>query len=182
MTGKSQSANKAKTYQRLLPVVIENDQLSKREQQAGFSRRGAPPLDTSAPYIFPAWADYILSLCGYCDSSSTSSSILPKQKERENLDVVVGTWDPLSKSVYLDVTIPSTSRSHSDVRGGEAEEEQEQSSSMRYLWESGFFGKGTLSRSEPTWHKREVNAIRVKRERERGGKGEDIIDCLELQP
>jgi len=36
----------------------------------------------------------------------------------------------------------------------------------RILWERGFFGKGSLSRSEPTWLTREVNS----RRREKSGR------------
>lgn len=39
----------------------------------------------------------------------------------------------------------------------------------RILWERGFFGKGTLSRSEPTWLTREINS---KRHEKSGRKGE----------
>lgn len=39
----------------------------------------------------------------------------------------------------------------------------------RILWERGFFGKGTLSRSEPTWLTREVNS---RRHEKSGRKGE----------
>ncbi len=39
----------------------------------------------------------------------------------------------------------------------------------RMLWERGFFGKGTLSRSEPTWLTREVNS---RRHEKSGRKGE----------
>ncbi|UZJ56370.1 hypothetical protein CBS101457_005690 [Exobasidium rhododendri] len=163
MTGKAQSANKAKTYQRLLPVDVKADEVQSKGRVATTMtyKRGAAQSTSSQPYTFPAWADYLMCLCGYPTSSQE------KLKKRK-VDVVVGRWDPLSKSVYLDVTLPSTSRTHSGASGDE--EGEEESSSMRYLWESGFFGKGTLSRSEPTWHKRQVNAIKVKRERERGGK------------
>jgi hypothetical protein len=36
------------------------------------------------------------------------------------------------------------------------------------LWRKGFFGKGNLSRSEPTWLKREINRLQVEK---KGGKG-----------
>ena len=45
----------------------------------------------------------------------------------------------------------------------------------RVLWERGFFGKGTLSRSEPTWLTREVNA---KRHEKSGRKGKSRSLCL----
>jgi hypothetical protein len=165
-TGKAQTENKAKTYQRLLPVAVEaNETPAPGRHFAAKTKRGAVPAYSEQPYVFPAWADYILSKCGFPGATSLQA----KQKERE-MECVTGKWDPLSRSVYLEVTRPSSSPSQSTEN-----DEDQQSSSMRYLWESGFFGKGTLSRSEPTWHKRQVNAIRVKRERERGGKGESRV-------
>jgi hypothetical protein len=149
MTGKSQSATKAQTYQRLLPVNVASDQSIQR----GYSK--------GSPYTLPTWIDSLLTLCGFPSSSSSTAGV----QKGDETHSVVGKWDPMSRSVYLDITVPSASSSKQS--SGESSE----SSSMRYLWESGFFGKGTLSRSEPTWHKRQVNDIRVKRVRERGGKG-----------
>jgi hypothetical protein len=151
ITGKSRTASKAQIHQRLLPVAVQQD-------QSQIDRRGG-----ASSYTLPAWADYLMTLFGY---PGTSQIAREKQKERE-MGVVIGKWDPLSKSVYLEVTPPSLEKG---ITMADNDEDQ-QSASMRYLWNSGFFGKGTLSRSEPTWHKRQVNAIRVKRERERGGKG-----------
>lgn len=42
------------------------------------------------------------------------------------------------------------------------------------LWRRGFFGKGSLSRSEPTWLKREINRLRVEKS---GGKGVGFHFC-----
>ncbi|PWN38225.1 uncharacterized protein FA14DRAFT_119851 [Meira miltonrushii] len=39
---------------------------------------------------------------------------------------------------------------------------------MRLLWECGFFGKGTLSRSEPSWKTREMQHLKVARQRAKG--------------
>lgn len=158
MTGKSRTASKAQTYQRILPVAVE--------QQHSNAEGGHRRANAASPYVFPAWADYLMSLLGYPGSTHTARE---KQKERE-LDIVVGKWDPATKAVYLDVT-PSSNDEIRNVEGSD-EATERQSAAMRYLWDSGFFGKGTLSRSEPTWHRRQVNAIRVRRERERGGKGE----------
>lgn len=33
----------------------------------------------------------------------------------------------------------------------------------KILWQRGFFGKGNLSRSEPTWLKREINRIQLQK-------------------
>ncbi|KAG8829677.1 tRNA splicing endonuclease subunit sen2 [Serendipita sp. 400] len=59
-------------------------------------------------------------------------------------DMVIGVLDPPSCSVWV------------------YDEEQQMT-----LWRKGFFGKGSLSRSEPTWLKREINRLRVEK---RGGK------------
>lgn len=37
------------------------------------------------------------------------------------------------------------------------------------LWERGFFGKGNLSRSEPTWLTREINSRRHEKSGRKGG-------------
>ena len=39
-----------------------------------------------------------------------------------------------------------------------------ESSHIRTLWTRGFFGKGTLSRSEPSWHTRTINARKDKKQ------------------
>ncbi|KAG8768703.1 tRNA splicing endonuclease subunit sen2, partial [Serendipita sp. 398] len=59
-------------------------------------------------------------------------------------DMVIGVLDPPSRSVWI------------------YDEEQQMT-----LWRKGFFGKGNLSRSEPTWLKREINRLQVEK---RGGK------------
>lgn len=60
-----------------------------------------------------------------------------------------GYWDPLTRSVW--VTNPKDSRT---------------------LWQRGFFGKGNLSRSEPSWLSRQLNA----RKAALSGKGTDIFE------
>jgi tRNA-splicing endonuclease subunit Sen2 len=49
----------------------------------------------------------------------------------------------------------------------------------RIVWESGFFGKGSLSRSEPTWLTREVNARRHEKSG-RKGKLRSLVFWLDL--
>lgn len=150
VTGKSRTASKNQIYRRPLPISVNHDDTKR---------------SIHSTYSFPTWADYILNLCGYPSTA--------KQKQKE-MDVVQGYWDPMSKSVYLEVTVPCSEASRDGAGKGN---EDEQSIAMRYLWESGFFGKGTLSRSEPTWHKRQINDIRVKRAREKGGKGKSRFDA-----
>ena len=59
-----------------------------------------------------------------------------------------GVWDPLTRSVWV------TNRKDSMT-----------------LWQRGFFGKGSLSRSEPSWLSRQVNA----RKAALSGKGSDYF-------
>jgi tRNA-splicing endonuclease subunit Sen2 len=40
------------------------------------------------------------------------------------------------------------------------------------LWRRGFFGKGNLSRSEPTWLKREINRLQIQKQ---GGRGKWFV-------
>ena len=62
-----------------------------------------------------------------------------------------GYWDPLTRSVW--VTNPKDSVT---------------------LWQRGFFGKGNLSRSEPSWLSRQVNA----RKAALSGKGTVLSDTI----
>jgi len=48
----------------------------------------------------------------------------------------------------------------------------------KVLWQRGFFGKGNLSRSEPTWREREMGKEKVRRVRERGGIGQLKFDQI----
>lgn len=60
-------------------------------------------------------------------------------------DLVIGVLDTPSRSVWV------------------FDQEQQMT-----LWRKGFFGKGNLSRSEPTWLKREINRLQLEK---KGGKG-----------
>lgn len=141
MTGKGRNRQKAATYARPLPVRV-----------LGAEKRRTPAKKKEG------WSQFFWRMAGYAPPKEES-------KGRGEIDeVVTGRWDPLSRSVQLEVSIP--------IQGGAAGQKprQEQSKAMRLLWECGFFGKGTLSRSEPTWRVRQVNTLRIVRERERGGK------------
>lgn len=63
----------------------------------------------------------------------------------ESDELVMGVLDPLTRSVWV-----------------YQEEDQ------MLLWRRGFFGKGSLSRSEPTWLIREINRLQLQKQ---GGKG-----------
>jgi hypothetical protein len=55
-----------------------------------------------------------------------------------------GHYDPLTRSVWV------TDPTHAQL-----------------LWQRGFFGKGSLSRSEPTWHERRVHTLTILEQRKR---------------
>lgn len=65
-------------------------------------------------------------------------------------ELVMGVLDPLTRSVWV-----------------YNEDDQ------MLLWRRGFFGKGNLSRSEPTWLKREINRLQIQKQ---GGKGRYSTD------
>jgi tRNA-splicing endonuclease subunit Sen2 len=69
----------------------------------------------------------------------------PFSKSREDDERVIGVLDISSRSVWV------------------YDEEHQM-----ILWKRGFFGKGNLSRSEPTWLKREINRLQIQKG---GGKG-----------
>lgn len=92
---------------------------------------------------------------------------------REPATIHQGVWSPATRSIH--VTNPE---------------------SMRALWEQGFFGKGSLSRSEPNWLKREqvrqglvdasvseLHTLRRREERARAKweRGRTELDALEQQ-
>lgn len=127
------------------------------------------PLDVPAP------SDYHAAIAAASSAQSWSAylaSFLPgfvragPSKKTMQLPKVVGYWDATSRSVWLRIT-PAQ-----DEEGGKTAAGSNQAAAVRLLWERGFFGKGTLSRSEPTWRDRQVNALRVQRERQRGVNGE----------
>lgn len=110
---------------------------AKREAQ---NRKYGTPL----PLLLPESALYKLQPGA---ASSSQSSVLNKVlpdvlTRRVYIPPVVGVFDAASQSVW--------------VTGSE---------DMETLFNRGFFGKGTLSRSEPSWHSRRADLVR-------GGSGE----------
>ena len=83
--------------------------------------------------------------------------------------MLIGYLDPSTASVWVQVTPDGL------VTAGKLDSSSRvaaQTKAARVLWDAGFFGKGSLSRSEPTWRARKINEERVKLQRERGMKGE----------
>lgn len=82
--------------------------------------------------------------------------------------MLIGYLDPSTASVWVQVTPDGL------VTAGKLDSSSRvaaQTKAARVLWDAGFFGKGSLSRSEPTWRARKINEERVKLQRERGMKG-----------
>lgn len=76
----------------------------------------------------------LLTLGFYSPSSTPSSAARPSQKGKEKVSVH---YDRQLQTIWVE-----------DLDEG-----------IRLLWQRGFFGKGNLSRSEPTWRQRKVNEI-----------------------
>jgi hypothetical protein len=66
-----------------------------------------------------------------------------------------GYWDPATKSVRVLPQQSSTSHEANLASSNSASREDWGA----VLWARGFFGKGSLSRSEPTWFQREKNRV-----------------------
>ena len=85
----------------------------------------------------------------------------PIPQEAYMSERLVGFWDEASRSVWV---MPHASKRSVKNNGKDNENEQDNitqdiSSEMQKLWVRGFFGKGSLSRSEPTWWQREKNRV-----------------------
>lgn len=139
-TGKSRTAAKQATYGQPLPIRVEQ------------------PPSRAHTITEPGWFSSLLGWVTGRKSTSLTS---------ERPYSVTAQWDPITKAASLTVT--------RDIEGQEPSSNEHdaaksQTDAVRLLWECGFFGKGTLSRSEPTWRARQVGALRVKRQRALGTK------------
>ncbi|PWN43229.1 hypothetical protein IE81DRAFT_322728 [Ceraceosorus guamensis] len=183
VSGKARSSFKNQVYSQALPVhVSPHDENGKR---AGRTR----------PHESEGWWEYIAALVGAKSDkgkgrASQHEPPTAEDPQRSGASKVKGTWDPLTRSVWIHVTPtapiaplldlhsfqdssaadPSSARTrpHRDSQGRIITGRKAQTYASRKLWERGFFGKGTLSRSEPTWRDRKVGEVRVERERARG--------------
>jgi tRNA-splicing endonuclease subunit Sen2 len=84
----------------------------------------------------------------------------PSASQELRPDVVRARYDPLTKTFSIE--IPSGDLKHPSLLSASA--------SVRLLWECGFFGKGNLSRSEPTWATRSLQARAIQKQRQYGQK------------
>lgn len=142
----------------------------KRASQAKNERYAKPlPLQFSAPRGKQkqkelSWSQWLSSWLGG-----------PTQ-EGGGDEVLVGYWDEMTSSVWVQVTPAHVEAGPS--KSGDLKSDARlaaQTKTCRDLWDSGFFGKGSLSRSEPTWRTRKLNEERVKLQRLRGMKGETEV-------
>ena len=69
---------------------------------------------------------------------------------------LVGYWDEASRSVWV---LPHKLNKGKGRSMDQDVLSKEISAGMENLWTMGFFGKGSLSRSEPTWLQREKNRV-----------------------
>lgn len=143
---------------------VAGDITGKRATQAKNERyfRPLPVLVANAKdkqQAAPSWSQWLASWL----PSSSSTETGPGE------DMLIGYWDTVTASVWVQVT-PSgaTKAGKLDTTSRIAS----QTKTCRALWDCGFFGKGSLSRSEPTWRTRKINEERVKKQREHGMKGE----------
>jgi hypothetical protein len=132
---------------------------------------------------------WTLSLSCQAIAASLIKSSKQKQNTRNRIRKeaylpakIQGVWDERTKSVWV---LPTTSqaltastsrrrrttKSHTNsqiiedssnsttTEDRDEDNEDAQKSWMEWLWKRGFFGKGSLSRSEPTWWQREKNRV-----------------------
>ena len=79
---------------------------------------------------------------------------------------IYGYWDEATASVWIlprrtrkKVKISSPPQEASLSAQGADKGDESEMHDMQVMWTKGFFGKGSLSRSEPTWWQREKNRV-----------------------
>lgn len=100
------------------------------------------------------------------------------QEESGHDAPLVGYWDPTTASVWVQVTPDGMTRAGKQDGSSRI---ASQTLTCRALWDSGFFGKGSLSRSEPTWRTRKINEEKVKLQREHGMRGKSASLRAKIQ-
>ncbi|KAK0562622.1 tRNA splicing endonuclease subunit sen2 [Tilletia horrida] len=98
-------------------------------------------------------------------SSAPSSSSSSQQQQQQPQTQFQAHFDPSLSVVWLDFHASSKTASHTG---------------NLHLWYSGFFGKGTLSRSEPTWHERTLASVQIQRARQQGRLGQEKLTPEEM--
>lgn len=141
ITGKRNTQAKNQRYARPLPV----------DARATLQPRSQPQSKSWLSSVY-AWAEWAMGRRG--------GPSLPTPPPPP----LVAYWDAATCSAWVQVTPDASGVNPSDVGPSS------QTHTAQELWNAGFFGKGSLSRSEPTWRMRKVNEEQVKRQRERGAK------------
>ncbi|CAD6893835.1 unnamed protein product [Tilletia controversa] len=88
-----------------------------------------------------------------------------QQQEQQQPSFFTARYDSLLNTVWLDFAASTSTATHIDNLG---------------LWHAGFFGKGTLSRSEPTWHTRTLASVQIQRARQQGRLSSDKLTPEEM--
>lgn len=113
-------------------------------------------------------------LAAQLKSSTKSRNRVSREAYLE--EKIQGYWDEHTKSVWVlparqtaskrrrrKSAIPTSATSNSDdyadASTSHIKDEDKTTTWMDSLWKRGFFGKGSLSRSEPTWWQREKNRV-----------------------
>lgn len=90
--------------------------------------------------------------------SSKSSHKQIKTKRREAVILPVAEESASNNGAQSEVSTSDSNRNLS-ATDSQYKDDEEPAPWMDYLWKKGFFGKGSLSRSEPTWWQREKNRV-----------------------
>lgn len=157
-TGKARSAAKNAAYNLPLPVQLSPGADDKNVVTGRQRWHGNGKCSNNSS----SWTHFLCSLIGWGQDASSQS----QRKSRP--DLVRGRYEPMTRAVFVEVTCPTAGSQVQESDQGD----RIPSASMQLLWQCGFFGKGTLSRSEPTWHARQLQARRVQQQRARGNRGE----------
>lgn len=144
ITGKRNTQAKNQRYARPLPVRVQ------------------PPA-TAKGKSSQSWWQGVQSWVAYMVGST---SIIQEEEP-----MLVAYWDATTCSAWVQVSVNEDGDDGDSAAAAAGPSWQSHSRTAQQLWTSGFFGKGSLSRSEPTWKMRKVNEEKVKRQRERGMKG-----------
>ncbi|EPQ30841.1 uncharacterized protein PFL1_01739 [Pseudozyma flocculosa PF-1] len=127
--GKKATALKNQTYAKPLPTTLDSRPASADPEVP------ATPADLLGSLL------WLLSLGYYqtrpSSTASSSSQASTSRAAQQDDDVATAFYDPHTHTVWV-----------TDMDRG-----------IKVLWQRGFFGKGNLSRSEPTWRQRKIGEI-----------------------
>lgn len=168
LTGKARTSAKQAAYAQPLPVSFAESSSAQQQRQPVAAK---PRRSSAQPQ---SWTQFLAALVGWGQDADQQSRRHQQSGAKRRPDSVIGQWDPLTRSVHLQVTRPV---GEGDDTGNDDDDDDgngssRQTDAVRLLWECGFFGKGTLSRSEPTWRARQISTLRIRRQQARGQKSQ----------